>query len=129
MTLLQSKILITWFVGPITLFMVFGISNQLPIHWSFVLLIGFGVCGYLRSHLPKEANNIFKIMQIKSFTFTIIYFAALTVSCVWLYLERPDIIKQNPLAPIVILLVLLPFVPSLIKHEHNLYKKAGTKSA
>lgn len=130
MNSLQFKIITTWLIGPATLFIVFGMSDLLPIHWSFVLIVGFGVCSYLRRALKKDANNVFKIMQIKSKAFVIIYFLALSASCVWLYLEFPNIFEQYTLSKLVIImLVLLPFIPALLRHEHNLYKVSGTKNA
>jgi len=110
--------------------MVFGMSEQFPMHWSFVLLIGLGLCGYLRRHLPKGSNDVFQIMKIKSQTTAIIYFVTLAISGAWLLQEHPEIFTQNPFTRIVALfLVVTPFVPSLLKHEYNLFKEAGTNNA
>jgi|GEM_PF-6026550 len=130
MTASQFKIAATWLIGPATLYMVYGMSEQLPVHWSLVLLIGFSLCGYLRRHLPKDANNVFQIMKIKSLTIAIIYFSALAASVAWLFLKYPDILKHNPLTQmVIIILVVTPFTPNLFRHEFNLFKEVGANNA
>ena len=126
----QTKIASTWFIGSATLFAVFGISDLLPIHSSITLIVGFSLCAFLRRNIPKENNNVFQIMRIKSLPASIIYFSVLVISVVWVFLNYPDELYDNPYTQTVIFIfVIAPFTPNQIRHEYNLFKMAGIKNA
>ena len=130
MTTPQIKIASTWILGPTTVFMVFGMSEQLPVHWLFVLIIGFSLCAYLRRHLSTDDNNVFEIMKTKSLIIVAIYYLVLSISGAYLFLRYPGIFIESTLAQTVtFILVITPFIPSLFRHEYNLYKEAGTNNA
>jgi len=130
MTKLQFKIASTWVIEPVTLYMVFCINEQLPIHWIFVLIIGTGICSYLRSSLPGDANNIQLMFNINSYALAIIYFSTLLISAVTLYLMYPDKFLQNTfMSAVIFVLALAPFLPSLLKHERKVFRDAGALNA
>jgi len=130
MTKQQQSIVSTWIIGPTTALLALRVENTSSYSWMFVLLIGFGICRYLRRGFPKDASTMFDGMSNKIKIIILIYYVTLSALIFYIVLMFPESINYNDSQFLVFLFALtLPLVPGWLKYELKLYKWAGSNVA
>ena len=130
MTKQQQSIVSTWVIGPSTALLALRVENTSSYNWILVLLIGFGICRYLRRGLPKDASTMFDGMSNKIKIIILIYYATLSALILYIVLNYPESINYNDAQFLAFLFALtLPLIPGWLKYEVKLYKWAGSNAA
>jgi hypothetical protein len=130
MTKQQQNIVSTWVIGPTTCLLALRVENTDNYNWVIVLLIGFGICRYLRRECPKNTSNLFDNMSNKSKMILLMYYVTLAVIAFYIVFKHQDLIKYSDTQFLVFMFAFtLPLIPGWLKDELHLYKWAGNNAA
>lgn len=130
MTKQQKYIISSWVIGPSTCLLALRVESTDNYNWVIVLLIGFGICRYLRREFPKNTSNVFDNMGGKSKVLMLMYFVTLAVFTFYIVIEHQESINYSDTQFLVFLFALtMPLIPGWIKDELYLYKWAGDNTA
>lgn len=118
----RSSLITSWFLSAITAVAAIESQQLNGTLWMLIAFIGFGICRYLRSGLPKiteTSTHPFKSYPVFSVTY---YFILLSVT-IYILLNSPELITIIRIEYFYIFFLLLcfPLVPGFIKHEVYLY--------
>ena len=123
MTNAQSKLIWSWFIGPITIALATYLVGDGSYSWFIPMFIGMSIVRYLRKDFDYGEVRIFQIMSNTMKMFSVIFYFALAIYVICTVLNDPETISRHK--GILISLIVVPIIPTAIRLELQLFSKLG----